>query len=75
MSLFGWSERHAARKALDRTYCVPYLAELSSREHHGMLLLERSGLVQRDEGFSGLHWHLTDAGRSWFFTDHDQVAA
>ena len=58
-------EVRAARRALRRCYYVVYLGELSSREHHGMILLEGLGLVHRDEGLTGLHWHLTDAGRRW----------
>lgn len=47
-----------------RCYHVPYLRELNSREHHGIILLERDGVVERDEGLSGeLHWHLTEKGR------------
>lgn len=63
--LFTLGERRAARKAIDRCYGIPRLKELSKREHHGMLLLEQAGIVHRDEGFSGLHWHLTERGRRW----------
>lgn len=59
VTAFGiaWLEKRAAWKAFDRCYGVPYLSEISSAEHHGMLLLERDGKIIRDEGFTGLHWH------------------
>lgn len=67
--MFAWREKRAAWKAILRCHGVPYLTELSSQEHHGMLLLERSGEVHRDEGAlpGRLHWHLTDKGRErWY---------
>lgn len=48
----------AARKAFIRCKGVPYLSELNRREHLGMLLMEDRGEIIRDEGVSGLHWHV-----------------
>jgi hypothetical protein len=52
-----WFPRRAAERAITRCYGVPYLDELTRREHHGMTLLERDGVVVRDEGGLRLHWH------------------
>lgn len=60
MSFLGprWLRRRAARSAIERFYGVPYLNELSRREHAGMVLLERDGEVVRDDnGPDSLHWH------------------
>ncbi len=49
---------HAAEHTIHRCYGVPYEQELTSKELEGMVLLERAGLVVRDEGFTGRHWHI-----------------
>lgn len=58
----SWWKMRAARRAIVRCHGVPYLRELSRREHHGMLLLEGRGEVYVDDGDvhfgGGLHWHV-----------------
>ena len=59
-----WRPHYAARRAFGRCYGVPYLRELSRREHHGMLLLECDGMAERDDGpVGGLHWHWASHAR------------
>lgn len=75
MSLPVWClPRRAARQAIERCHGVPYISELSRREHHGMILLEGDGAVARDDIGGALHWHTRPMTLTGWLREHKPLA-